>query len=268
MTLAELNTPLERKRMIEYGSDGNKVVRHWYNVRHAIGNLWVTEPWTDEWKSEWCTIFLVLPGGDGLKVDHGAKATYDLDTVKRYYDTSLNDICALLDKRAESYGFIGNAQIEFVRQFDPARAAVYAESRAKFYARKEEQEREQREQEQREAEEKAARKKSENEAARAVYGGWADNMTAMQFGRADKVLSKTIRCDGIVSTKREWVERKLKEGWKPDKEEDVVSYYGSRWDPKQSKPKTEYRLVMDRLCYTVSKTEWDYASFLLNQKCV
>lgn len=267
MTLAELNTPLERKRMIEYGSDGNKVVRRWHNVRHAIGNLWVTEPWTDEWKNEWCTVFLVLSGGDGLKVDHGTRASNDVDYLMRAYDYSLDNLYGLLDARANADGFIGNAHIAFVRQFDPARAAVYDESRAKFYARKEEQEREQREQKQREAEEKAARKKAEDEAARAVYGGWADNMTAMQFGRADKVLSKMIRCDGIVSTKREWVERKLKEGWKPDKEEDVVSYYGSRWDPKQSQPKTEYRLVMDRLCYTISKTEWDYASFLLNQKC-
>ena len=30
MSLSNLNTPYERRRIIHYGIDGNKVVRHWY----------------------------------------------------------------------------------------------------------------------------------------------------------------------------------------------------------------------------------------------
>ena len=38
MTLNNLMTPFERRRVIEYGKDGNKVVRHWYDVQHVLLN--------------------------------------------------------------------------------------------------------------------------------------------------------------------------------------------------------------------------------------
>ena len=43
MTLDQLITPFERRRVIEYGKDGNKVVRHWYEVQHVIGTLYKTK---------------------------------------------------------------------------------------------------------------------------------------------------------------------------------------------------------------------------------
>lgn len=42
MRLNELTTPFERRRVIEYGADGNKVVRHWYEMRHVIGPLYMS----------------------------------------------------------------------------------------------------------------------------------------------------------------------------------------------------------------------------------
>lgn len=32
MTLEQLTTPYERRRVIEYEAAGNKVVRHWYEM--------------------------------------------------------------------------------------------------------------------------------------------------------------------------------------------------------------------------------------------
>ena len=40
MTLENLTTPFERRRVIEYGADGNKVVRHWYVVQHVVGSIY------------------------------------------------------------------------------------------------------------------------------------------------------------------------------------------------------------------------------------
>ena len=68
-------------------------------------------------------------------------------------------------------------------------------------------------------------------------------MTAMQFGKVSSVLDALIRVDGKVMTKREFVISRMKDGWTPTKKEGVVSYYGSRWDVKESKPRTEYRLA-------------------------
>jgi hypothetical protein len=44
-----------------------------------------------------------------------------------------------------------------------------------------------------------------------------------------------------------------------------VTYYGSRWDVKESKPKTEYRLVDDsNSYYKITKTEFDFTNYLIN----
>lgn len=42
--------------------------------------------------------------------------------------------------------------------------------------------------------------------------------------------------------------------------------YGSKWEPKQSKPKTEYGLSKDGYIYKVSKTEYDFAVYLTEHK--
>lgn len=56
-----------------------------------------------------------------------------------------------------------------------------------------------------------------------------------------------------------------KDGWIPKKREGVTTWYGSKWEPKESKPKTVYSLDKDHLCYTISKTEFDFAEFLVSK---
>ena len=48
MTLDNLTTPFERRRVIEYGADGNKVVRRWYEVQHVIGSLYKSKDTPDD----------------------------------------------------------------------------------------------------------------------------------------------------------------------------------------------------------------------------
>ena len=50
MRLNELTTPFERRRVIEYGADGNKVVRHWYEMRHVIGPLYMSRITKNEYE--------------------------------------------------------------------------------------------------------------------------------------------------------------------------------------------------------------------------
>ena len=62
MRLNELVTPFERRRVIEYGSDGNKVVRHWYEMQHVIGPLYMSRITKNEYESDMFTLFVFFPG--------------------------------------------------------------------------------------------------------------------------------------------------------------------------------------------------------------
>ena len=58
MTLDKITTPFERRRVIEYGKDGNKVVRHWYEVQHVVGSLYKSENTQSEWNGLECKLFI------------------------------------------------------------------------------------------------------------------------------------------------------------------------------------------------------------------
>lgn len=274
MRLNELTTPFERRRVIEYGVDGNKVVRHWYEVQHVTGTLYKSQNVENEWGDLDFTLFVFLPGVlDGLRLErmrHPNRYTVEqmADEIVRIEHDSLSSIINGFNKRMDKNEFIGNAQIEFVRQFDSERADIYAAYRADYYARKEEAARQAALVEQvREAEEEAARQAA-LEKEKASYLGWADEMTALRFGRVKAQMEKLVRFDGKVMSYRDFIIQTVKDGWMPNKQEGVTTWYGSRWERKQSKPKTVYRLSKGNLCYTISKTEFDFAEFLVSKSAL
>ena len=273
MTLAELNTPFERHRIIHYGKDGNKVVRHWFEMQHIVGPLYKGRETKSEYGGAEYDVFLLFDGvHDGLIFERQTRHP-EWYTIEKYADRmkehrcdTLENFFASLDKDMERNVYIGNAIVEFTRQVDAERAdryALYREQRLAAQVQKHRAMMEQREAEQRAKEE---RRKAELEAERAKLLGWADDMTAMRFGRVQSVLDTRIRVDGKVVTKREFIIGLLRDGWMPERKDNVVSYYGSRWDRKESKPRTEYRMCKDNLCYTVSKTEHDFAVYLTNNR--
>ena len=268
MTLEELDTPFERRRVIGYGADGNKVVRHWYDVQNVAGSLYKSRTTQDRHGQAKCGLFIFFPGvEDGLELE---TARYpDRITVERAVEVirqggfdSAQHMIDAFNERVEKDVFIGNAQIEFIRQFDPGAAGRFAQHRAAFYARREEQERQERLARQAEKEAEEARRQAELDSLKALYLGWADGMTPLRFSRVDATLGSLCRDDGKVMTRRDFVIARVRDGWTPQKDEGVTTWYGSRWEPKQSKPKTVYKLAKDNLCYTVSKTEHDFALYL------
>ena len=272
MRLNELTTPFERRRVIEYGADGNKVVRHWYEMRHVIGPLYMSRITKNEYESDMFTLFVFFPGvpnGFTYWEDTWHPEQYTTEHVLRSLEhdgyASQEQLIATLNLHVEKDIFIGNAWIEFVRQFDSERADVYAKHRADFYARREEQDRQERLARQAEEEAEKARQQAELEKEKAVYLGWADKMTALRFGKVKAQMEKLARFDGKVMSYRDIVIQSVKDGWMPKKQEGVTTWYGSRWEPKQSKPKTVYKLAKGNLCYTISKTEFDFAEFLVSK---
>ena len=134
-----------------------------------------------------------------------------------------------------------------------------AEKHAKFEA-------EQRKKEE-EARAEAERKKAEKIA---FLCGYADGKTQIQTERIFDVLSKkqwyTNNGKSFIKSRRDFIIDTLSEGGKAEQKYGVISYYGSKWDVKQSKPKTEYRLyAADGNYYTITKIEYDFAVFMMQK---
>ena len=142
MTLDKITTPFERRRVIEYGKDGNKVVRHWYEVQHVIGTLYKTKETKNEWGDSLFNLVIFFDNkSDGLmfeRMSHPERYTVErvADTMRRYQIDSVTHMYIGLNDRMEQNKFIGAADIEFFRQFDRAAAERYAQHRLDYYARK------------------------------------------------------------------------------------------------------------------------------------
>lgn len=273
MSLLNLNTPYERRRIIHYGIDGNKVVRHWYEVQHVVGALYKSRETKNEYNEIVFDLFILFDGvKDGIlyarEMKHPERYTIEKleDEMIRYgYDTTEHFITSL-DSIMERQQWIGNVMIEFVRQFNTDKADEYATYRENLLHLREE--REQKKAAERQAEEEAKRKAAEAAilAEKAKYLGWADTMTAVRFGKVQSTLEKLVRVDGKIVSKREFIINLINDGWKPVQKDNVVTYYGSRWNVKQSKPKTEYKMERNGFTYTVNKTEFDFAEYLISKR--
>ncbi len=130
-----------------------------------------------------------------------------------------------------------------------------AEKHAKFAA------------EQRQKAEEEERQKAEKIA---FLCGYADGKTQIQVERIYTVLSKKqwYRNNGndVIKSRRDFIIDKLAEGGKAEQKDGVISYYGSKWDRKQSKPKTEYRLyTAEGSYYAITKIEYDFACFMMQK---
>ena len=128
---------------------------------------------------------------------------------------------------------------------------------------------EQRKQEE-EARAEAERKKAEKVA---FLCGYADGKTQIQTERIYNILSKiqgyrNNQNGGKTEYKsrRDFIIDTLAEGGKAEQRDGIISYYGSKWDRKQSKPKTEYRLyTADGNYYTITKIEYDFAVYMMEK---
>lgn len=57
-TLVNLDTPYERRRVIEYGAGSNKVVHHWYEAQHIAGPLYKGREEKTQYGEIECDIYL------------------------------------------------------------------------------------------------------------------------------------------------------------------------------------------------------------------
>lgn len=269
MTLEHLNTPFNRRRVIEYGADGNKVVRHWYEVQHVIGSLYKSkDTLNDRGELEFKLFVFFSDTSDGMQFEwlsHPERYTVEqvADTMRRCRMDSATHMYADLNDRMEQNKFIGNAEIEFFRQFDSAAADRYAQYRKDFYARKAEKARAEDLMRRAEEEEKQSKKQAELAAEKAQYLGWVDGMTPLRFGQVSVLMNSSILVEGKIMTRREFIINCVKDNWVPRKKDGITSWYKRGGEVKESKPKTEYYLYKNGFVFGLRKTEYDFAVYLV-----
>lgn len=269
MTLAQLPTPFERHRIIHYAADGNKIIRHWYEMQHVTASLYKGREIKNEYgETEYDTFLLFDGAAAGLRFEYRMKHP-EWYTVEAYGERlkkigcdTLERFLLELDRCVTENHHIGNAEITFVRQFDSERAERYAQHRERRL--KEQEQRHLKEMARRKAEEqeREERRKAEDLAERAKLLGWADNMTSLKFGRVKLILDALIRVDGKVMTKRDFIIRAVRDGWVPKCEDGITSCHGNRWNQREGKPRAEYRISRERYGYKITKTEYDFALYL------
>lgn len=118
-----------------------------------------------------------------------------------------------------------------------------------------------------EARAEAERKKAEKVA---FLCGYADGKTQIQIERIFDVLSKIkgYSDNGKVEYKsrKDFIIDTLSEGGRAEQKDGIISHYGSKWERKQGKPKTEYRLyTAEGGYYTITKIEYDFACFMMQK---
>ena len=88
-------------------------------------------------------------------------------------------------------------------------------------------------------------------------------MNDMQRGKVLKILLKSIFTDGRCMARKDFIVNHILNGSSVKQVDNVITSYGSKWDSKVSKPKTEYRLYMpDNSFYVITKTEFDFAQYI------
>ena len=92
---------------------------------------------------------------------------------------------------------------------------------------------------------KRAKEQAELAAEKAKYLGWVDDMPPLRFGQVAVLMDTSIRVDGKITTRREFIINSIKDGWVPQKKDGVTSWYKRGGEYKESGPRTEYKLHME-----------------------
>ena len=245
MTLAELTTAYERRQIIDYTSNGISTQCRRHEMQQVSGPLYKGRETVKKGSEPQFNLFLVFAGIEkGLVYNRGMKHPewYQvedcMETLQQIgYDT-LEHFLVAQEEAIQHDRHIGNAVIDFIRQFDPPRADRYAQYRLDRYARRAEESRQRLQKEKAEEEAEKARQTAEQAARRAMLLGWADGMSSFQFGRVMKVLEKKIRIEGTVMPWHQFARWAIQNGWLPYKKENATT----RYEKNSKKSRTEYRL--------------------------
>lgn len=264
MLLTELTTPFQQHPIIDYKADGITVYCRRRRMQRIDGPLYKSKEHINRHGESEFNLFVVYDGIEqgllyGRRIRHPEWYTVEKcrDGLQQCgYDT-LEHYLAGMERRIQEGRFVGNADIAFIRQFDSPLADRYAQHRKEYYARREAEERRWAEAAKAEKEAEQARLEAARKTERDKLRGWADDMSALRFGKVMAFLNKQVLVEGNAMHRHEFVLWAVQNGWIPVQRESI----GARSGRSQK----EYRLQRERVFYPVTKTEFDYALYLSSQ---
>lgn len=153
MLLSEVNTYFDEYKVLQYGADGNKVVKHNVEMQLVKGNLYKGKNIKNSGCSyESCELFMLYPEFNiGIEVNTVAADIETEQVIKTYENSafaSAEKFIAGMDSLVENGGFIGAIHIELAKYIKPENVSKYQAAKAEFHRKKDiEHQQKQREQE-------------------------------------------------------------------------------------------------------------------------
>lgn len=96
--------------------------------------------------------------------------------------------------------------------------------------------------------------------------GYLRQFEGIKKGRIEKTLLKLYNCNGTVVNSYEFIINKVLQGYKAEIEENY-SYYSAKLSG-YTKPKTSYRISKDNTFNEITKTEYEFAKWIINNNLI
>lgn len=127
-----------------YGTDGNKVVRHLYDLVQITDTMFITPPEPDNWGQLYSKIIIKFPDVP-VGMSEGSIRIFDdctTEDISKYGNGVRDeaDIITSLDRLVDRKLFIGMREITFVAQFNPEKAREYLLYRNSYIEEREKRE--------------------------------------------------------------------------------------------------------------------------------
>ena len=267
----------ERKQAIAYKADGEgtKVIyKPLINLQKLYNDISIIGMYADVEESH---VDIYRDFEPCLKVT----TIYNDTTTEKFQSAAINyckritnydNLCTVVENMIINNQYIKNdilRLLEIHGDMDLLQRAKQAKQEYLKRTEEEEQERKRAasEEEQKQAEAEKAEKERRRAEKREFLCGFADDKTDIQMERVYNILIKEIGCTNngniCYKTRRDFIIDELAKGYNPEIRENAVHYYGSKWDVKKSKPKTEYRLKnKDGKSWIITKTEYQFAVYM------
>ena len=142
MLLNEINTYFETHKVLQYGADGNKGVRHNVDMQLIEGNLYKGKNIQESGCNyETCTVFAFYPEYDiGIELRSFSTDIEVDEIIKQFKNSALESAETFIrgmDSLAENGGFIGAIHIELAKYIKPENVSKYQVAKAEFHKKKE-----------------------------------------------------------------------------------------------------------------------------------
>ncbi len=271
----------EQKQTIVYKADGNgvKVVNKiLVNLATLYNRENIKGMYADYIDSQTVILYKDFEPCWEVQTIYNDTEAYNMEIALMRYNQAMGtyiNFCEMIQNRIDGGCYIKNDALMVLQLHGSAE--LWQRAEAAQQAKKEERERADAEEVRQRAEE--IRKQAEAERAEqerikaekmAFLEGFAKGRTDIQIERIYTILSKIQAYDmgnkTVCLSRKDFILQTLNNGGRIERKDGVVSYYGSRWNRKESKPKTEYRLYTDtNSFYTITKTEYDFATYMMGK---